>query len=536
MTLNRHAQQVKLDTSGLIGMVTDDDPERSVITELLGREPLGAFSVAVRDENGTPRVIKNFPVLGSGRPMPTLYWLVSREDRLLVSRLESDGGVREADQQIDPGAIAKAHDDYAIERDTLLGQNYDGHRPSGGVGGTRRGVKCLHAHYAYYLAGGDDPVGRWVQERLDQLTAESLSDHEQHCPDQCCGRVGQGETTSQAQASPDVVAAIDCGSQSTRLLIATKDLALHRDLITTKLSEGLAETGRISLEAQQRFETALETYLEICKRYGVDQIVAIATAAARRASNGAEVLASASEILGTQIEVIDGQTEAELSFQGASSALIGSESSEAVATKPETLVVFDIGGASTEIAVGTASANENCAQLVATASLPIGSVTLSQTHLKSDPPTSDELQNAIEAAVAQLRTLEQSGAASDPDFVFDSEKTLVVGCAGTVATVVSITLGLQTYSRERIHHHVITLEALEAVLTRLSELDVGQRTNVVGLDEGRVESIIGGVCILKAIMTYFDIEKITASEDDILDALAANSLSAPQHQAKHTPR
>ncbi len=107
------------------------------------------------------------PVMRDGTPMPTLYWLVGKNERIAVSRIETIGGVRAAERAIDAAAIADAHDRYARERDALLPADHVGPRPSGGVGGTRVGVKCLHAHYAWYLAGGDDPVGRWVAKRLE---------------------------------------------------------------------------------------------------------------------------------------------------------------------------------------------------------------------------------------------------------------------------------------------------------------------------------------------------------------------------------
>lgn len=136
------------------------------VTELLGRRPRGAFEVVVRDEAGDPVVLCNAPLLDDGTPMPTRYWLVGRAEVIAVSRLEAAGGVAEADATIDPQLIARAHERYAAERDAALPPGHRGPRPTGGVGGTRRGVKCLHAHYGWYLAGGDDPVGRWVAARL----------------------------------------------------------------------------------------------------------------------------------------------------------------------------------------------------------------------------------------------------------------------------------------------------------------------------------------------------------------------------------
>ncbi|HLJ09402.1 MAG TPA: DUF501 domain-containing protein, partial [Acidimicrobiia bacterium] len=129
----------------------------------------GAFEVVVRNGDGTPVVIRNAPFLRDGTPMPTRYWLCDPALRQAVSRLEAAGGVRAAEAAVDPSALAAAHAAYASERDAAveaMDPAQTGPRPSGGVGGTRRGVKCLHAHYAFHLAGGDDPVGRWVEERL----------------------------------------------------------------------------------------------------------------------------------------------------------------------------------------------------------------------------------------------------------------------------------------------------------------------------------------------------------------------------------
>jgi hypothetical protein len=138
----------------------------TALTRLLGREPRADFDVVVRNAAGDPVVIRNAPFLFDGTPMPTRYWLVDPDTSLRVSRLESSGGVRAAEAAIDPSAVRAAHDRYAAERDGAIDPAHSGPRPHGGVGGTRRGVKCLHAHYAYFLAGGDDPVGVWVEGRL----------------------------------------------------------------------------------------------------------------------------------------------------------------------------------------------------------------------------------------------------------------------------------------------------------------------------------------------------------------------------------
>jgi hypothetical protein len=132
----------------------------------LGREPTADFEVVVRADDGTPVVLRNAPFTAAGRPMPTRYWLVGPRLVRRVAQLEAAGGVRAAEAAVAPEALAAAHDRYAREREAAIPATHQGPRPSGGVGGTRRGVKCLHAHYAWHLAGGDDPVGTWVAERI----------------------------------------------------------------------------------------------------------------------------------------------------------------------------------------------------------------------------------------------------------------------------------------------------------------------------------------------------------------------------------
>ncbi|MGH9295122.1 MAG: DUF501 domain-containing protein [Acidimicrobiales bacterium] len=153
--------------------------DREVVHQLLGREPRGAFEVVVRRSDGMPVVIRNEPLLGDGTPMPTRYWLVGTDEIAAVGRLEAAGGVRRASEIVHSAELDAAHARYAAERDEAMPAAYAGPRPTGGVGGTRTGVKCLHAHYAWYLAGGDDPVGRWV---ADQLAEQASSVGSQAAP------------------------------------------------------------------------------------------------------------------------------------------------------------------------------------------------------------------------------------------------------------------------------------------------------------------------------------------------------------------
>jgi uncharacterized protein len=151
--------------------VTSSRADHQRVTELLGREPRGRYEIVVRADNGDPIVLRNAPLLDDGTPMPTLYWLIGTDDVRRVGQLEAAGGVNAAEAAIDPIDLVAAHARYAAERDAEIAPDHDGPRPTGGVGGTRVGVKCLHAHWAWFLAGGDDPVGRWIEQRLaDQVS------------------------------------------------------------------------------------------------------------------------------------------------------------------------------------------------------------------------------------------------------------------------------------------------------------------------------------------------------------------------------
>lgn len=149
------------------------DADRDIVTELLGRAPRCAFDVVVRDSDGRPVVIRNEALLDDGTPMPTRYWLLGADESVLMGRLESLGGVNRAEADVDPIALDAAHRTYEADRAAALPNGHGGPTPYGGVGGTRTGVKCLHAHLGYWLTGAEDPIGDWIVEHLPEVdTAE----------------------------------------------------------------------------------------------------------------------------------------------------------------------------------------------------------------------------------------------------------------------------------------------------------------------------------------------------------------------------
>jgi len=151
-------------SSDLGPLATDDD--RAAVTELIGRVPQGDFSVVVRNAAGQPVVLRNAPLLHDGTPMPTLYWLVGKTEVAAVGRLESTGAIDVVEELVGLEEIALIHQRYQQERLALMPANHTGPAPSAGVGGTRTGVKCLHAHLAHWLAGNDDAIGEWTAQRI----------------------------------------------------------------------------------------------------------------------------------------------------------------------------------------------------------------------------------------------------------------------------------------------------------------------------------------------------------------------------------
>lgn len=145
------------------GSMPDD---ATMVEQLLGRAPMGQFVVTVRRHDRSPVVVANAPLFENGRPMPTRFWLCDPDLVHAISQLESDGGVKQAERDVDPAALKRTHALAAAERDALLPRGHTGPAPFGGVGGTRQGVKCLHTHFANYLAGAPDAVGDWVKARL----------------------------------------------------------------------------------------------------------------------------------------------------------------------------------------------------------------------------------------------------------------------------------------------------------------------------------------------------------------------------------
>jgi exopolyphosphatase/guanosine-5'-triphosphate,3'-diphosphate pyrophosphatase len=307
------------------------------------------------------------------------------------------------------------------------------------------------------------------------------------------------------------VAAVDIGTNSTRLLVAELDrrdgplTTLDRRMTITRLGQGVDASRQLAPEAIERTLAALREYRgAIDELGGVEAIRATATSAARDSTNREDFFAPAAAILGVRPELLSGDEEAALSFLGATTELDG-------AGEPPYLVV-DIGGGSTEFVVGT---TEPEGQL----SVDIGCVRLTEAWLHSDPPAPEELSQAVHVAREHLADVmrEVPGV--------ETAKTLV-GLAGTVTTVAAIELGLQEYDRDKIHHLRLSHEAVEDVFRTLATESAAQRRHNPGLEPGRVDVIVGGVIILVTILRSLGFDEVLVSEADILDGLARSLLPA----------
>jgi len=301
------------------------------------------------------------------------------------------------------------------------------------------------------------------------------------------------------------VAAIDCGTNSTRLLIVDGDgHTLDRSMQITRLGAGVDATGMLAPEAVERCLTVLREYRQIMDKFSVTKGRLAATSAARDASNGEEFLRAAGEVTGVEPELLVGTEEGRLSMAGALADL-GHEEGP--------FLIVDIGGGSTELVAGSSADDPE----LAVVSLQVGCVRITERFLHDDPPTPDELAGA-EAMVDEL--LEQA-IADHPRFVSSHR---LVGLAGTVTTLASLHLGMDRYDRDRIHHHVLTADVVDQWYRTLASEVTAARLDRAGMVSGREDVIVGGALILARVMARFGFEECLVSEADILDGMAASLL------------
>lgn len=306
------------------------------------------------------------------------------------------------------------------------------------------------------------------------------------------------------------VAAIDCGTNSIRLLIADADPAtgelteLDRRMEIVRLGQDVDRTGRLAPEALERTFAACRRYAAVIKERGAEKIRFVATSASRDAENRDEFVRGVLDILGVEPEVISGDQEAEFSFEGATKELEGSDH------LPKPYLVVDIGGGSTEFVVGDD-------RVLAARSVDIGCVRMTERHLVhdgvvTDPPTLGQI-TAIRADIdAALDLAEET--------VPLTEAATLVGLAGTVTTVAAIALGLEEYDSEAIHHSRISFEQVQEITGRLVTSTHAERAAIPAMHPGRVDVIPAGALVLLGVMKRTGAREIVVSEHDILDGIA----------------
>lgn len=308
------------------------------------------------------------------------------------------------------------------------------------------------------------------------------------------------------------VAAIDCGTNSIRLLIADITVTdgvtvladVHREMRVVRLGQGVDATGMLAPEALERTFAALDDYATLIADHGVERIRFVATSATRDASNRADFVAGVKVRLGVEPEVVSGAEEAALSFAGAVSVL--------PALGTELVLVVDLGGGSTEFVVG------NAAGVQAAISTDMGCVRFTERILRSDPPTVAEIAAAEAAIEAKLDEVLLE--------VPLAQVRKVVGVAGSITTITAQALGLASYERESIHAAVVPLAAVDAAATELLEMNREQRAALGFMHPGRVDVIGAGALIWRTVLhrlaelTGNTLKSATTSEHDILDGIA----------------
>lgn len=298
------------------------------------------------------------------------------------------------------------------------------------------------------------------------------------------------------------VAAIDCGTNSIRLLIADVDpdtgqvTDIDRRMEIVRLGQGMDSTGEFASEALERTFAACDAYADVIAGCNVNRVRFVATSASRDARNRDVFIAGVNSRLGVDPDVISGDEEARLSFAGATNGLVGAEAP---------YLVVDIGGGSTEFVLGVTSPQ-------AARSVNIGCVRMTERHFRNDPPTPFE----IEAAIADIDAAITLAGETVP---LGEAKTLV-GLAGSVTTVAAIALELTEYDPTRIHGARLSAETIDAVSDRLLSLSRDERAQIPVMHPGRVDVINAGALVLRRIVHLTGLSDVLVSEHDILDGIA----------------
>lgn len=546
--------------------LTPTQEDLETLSRQLGRPVRDVVEIGARCVCGNPLVATTAPRLSNGIPFPTTYYLTHPVITAAVSRLEAAGLMTEMTARLeqDPELAERyrqAHEAYLTVRNEIGERTGTGPVPEiDGVsaGGMPTRVKCLHVLVGHSLAAGPgvNPLGDealeaisewWTRDRcycvgawdtsspapsrdlsrhtktqglsaqeLDRKRAARRAERqaERHSGEQ----EGSMEQPDEAGVSEGTVrvAAVDCGTNSIRLLIAdarTEDGATRltdvvRLMRIVRLGEGVDATGRLSDAALERTFAATDEYAGLIREHGVQKVRFVATSATRDAENRKEFTDGIRARLGVEPEVISGDEEAALSFAGASSVLAGEAGARTV--------VVDLGGGSTEFVLGIGG------EVLAAKSTDMGCVRFTERHLVSDPPTDAEIALARGDILDMIAQVLATVPLSTAD--------RLIGVAGTITTVTAHALKLPEYSSEAIHGTELSSEEVDHAASSLIHMSRSERAALPYMHPGRVDVIGAGALIWQTIVDRMEeltdgrVASAITSEHDILDGIALSAL------------
>ena len=497
---------------------------------------------------GNPLVAATSPRLSNGTPFPTTFYLTHPVITSAVSRLEAAGLMNEMNERLggDEALAADyraAHEAYLASRAEIGARSGIGAVPEiDGIsaGGMPTRVKCLHVLVGHSLAAGPgvNPLGDeaiaaisewWTTDRCycdgawdtgGEVPSQDLSRHGPQGLPEIVGRPAPvrkprtGTTDRRHQRGRPVtrVAAVDCGTNSIRLLIADSVMDgaaprlqdVVREMRVVRLGQGVDATGELAQEALDRTFAAAADYAGQIHGHGATKVRFVATSATRDARNRQVFVDGIRELLGVEPEVITGDEEAALSFAGASSVL--------PSRGADPVLVVDLGGGSTEFVLGNADG------VIAAKSVDIGCVRMTERHLRSDPPTADQ----IAAAEADVDAALEVAARTVPL----DRSAAVVGVAGSITTITAHALALPEYSAAAIHGTELPLDAVRRACTELLEMTHAERAALPYMHPGRVDVIGAGALVWRRVLerlaevTDGRVASAVTSEHDILDGIA----------------
>lgn len=509
-----------------------------IVHRQLSRMPRGMVAVGARCVCGRPLAVITRPCLEDGTPFPTTFYLTSPEAVKAVSRIEAEGFMRECNALLKNDVkIAEqyknASESYKAFRHALALRLKDSeeHILDISAGGMPDRVKCLHALLAQTLVMGKgvNPIGDIVLNRIvDEFDPsvcrctipwiDDVSDDASRVSDDVSKDVNKVSKCEVSNKSV-CVAAIDCGTNSIRLKIARVDSHGITDIVprmlrVVRLGEGIDETHQFSCDALQRVKAAAQEFAQVLKDNPVDAIRFVATSATRDANNRDVFEQMMIDELGVKPEVISGTQEAELSFLGATSVVSRDE-------LPSPYLVVDLGGGSTELVLGGDGKTYDARKVVASYSMNIGSVRMTERHLHTDPPTDDEISSAISDIDAHIDEALK--------VVPVGKARTIIGVSGSVTTMTALAMGLKHYDHSAVDGACIGLEQAYTVNDRFLRMSRDRRRTYATIHPGRVDVVGGGAVVWSRVLervskaAYEDhggvLDTFVASEHGLLDGI-----------------